>query len=690
MKNVTKFSSILLLTLMVFMASCCRQDAQDLVSPFDKREGNVSLDGAIADLKTRAVDNKWQANDQIGVYPYTGDVLSNDNLIDNGGRKGNRKYVTTDGDGNFTSVIEGVWLENQTANLIAYYPYNANQGTSLEYKFDASNQSNHALIDLLYSDNVKGVTSSKNNATMVFDHSLTLVVFNVKSEAIGIDGKDLSLTDALVDGSMNLIDGKVVTGTTKKTLTQKLNKVDEVNQASFILPPQNLAKVKVNVNGVGKEAKPIELETVQGHKHVIDILINSEGQLVIGNAKINDWLDGKSPDGPIILDPEDNNPIDPNPDPTPGDPTKLIINAPFDTELAPFAAQSVKGDQSWNVNTKYKNAYISGYDNATKKSYENEDWLISPAMDLSDTKAGYIHFMHTWNMGDVSLMKDQLTVWFSTDYTDDATKATWTQVTIPNYPTGKDWNNVESGNIKFPASVFGESNVRFALKYTCTDAASGTWQVKELKTFVDKGSLVGGNTPTPDPDPDPDPTPDPTPGDNQLLFPGSNFEDFAAFKASLNQYGLNFAEESAAGEGRDNSKALKLATTIGDKNSYVFTTLVQDGYSLEGKSKIVFYVKGKASKSLTCNVYTTKVEKPKMGIDYKCFNLGDLSGSDAMLQPTEKNDYIGTIDTNGEWRKVTLDISGLVPNKDAGDTLFALKVGKQSEYNLLIDDITVE
>ncbi|MDN4754614.1 DUF5689 domain-containing protein [Porphyromonadaceae bacterium W3.11] len=415
---------------------------------------------------------------------------------------------------------------------------------------------------------------------------------------------------------------------------------------------------------------------------------NGAPQLLIRERDDVYGFDGKDPIGNNTPDTPDNG----------GNTTatKQIIDAPFASELLPFVAQSVKGDQVWKINTQFKNANISGFFN--NQNNENEDWLVSPAMDLTETKDGYIHFMHTWNKGDVSLMKEQLTVWFSTDYTDDVTKAKWTQATIPNYPSGTDWNNVESGNIQFPASVLGKSNVRFAMKYSCTNASSGTWQIKELKTFVDKGSLVGGSTPTPTPtpnpdptpDPNPDPTPNPTPGDNQLLFPGSNFEDFAAFTASLNKYGLSIGEQSAAGEGRNNSKALKLATTVGDKNSYVFTTLVQEGYSLEGKSKIIFYVKGTSASSLSCNVYTTKAEKPTMGVDYKCFNLGDLSGSDAMLQPTEKNDYNGNIDTKDEWRKVTLDISTSVPNKDAGDMLFALKVGKTATYNLLIDDITVE
>ena len=47
-----------------------------------------------------------------------------------------------------------------------------------------------------------------------------------------------------------------------------------------------------------------------------------------------------------------------------------------------------------------------------------------------------------------------------------------------------------SGEVKFPASVLGQSNVRFAFKYKCTSASSGNWQIKELKALVDAGELT--------------------------------------------------------------------------------------------------------------------------------------------------------------------------------------------------------
>ncbi len=72
-----------------------------------------------------------------------------------------------------------------------------------------------------------------------------------------------------------------------------------------------------------------------------------------------------------------------------------------------------------------------------------------------------------------------------------------------------------------------------------------------------------------------------------------------------------------------------------------------------------------------------------------CYNLGTCSSS-VVLQPTKSNSYNGEVDTQGEWIKVTLDISSLKPNSKPGQDLFALKVGEDANYDLLVDEITIE
>ena len=64
-----------------------------------------------------------------------------------------------------------------------------------------------------------------------------------------------------------------------------------------------------------------------------------------------------------------------------------------------------------------------------------------------------------------------------------------------------------------------------------------------------------------------------------------------------------------------------------------------------------------------------------------------------VLQAVMTNSYAeGGIDTGGEWIQVTLDISSIASliNSTPGEDLFALKVGSKADYDLFVDDITIE
>lgn len=178
--------------------------------------------------------------------------------------------------------------------------------------------------------------------------------------------------------------------------------------------------------------------------------------------------------------------------------------------------------------------------------------------------------------------------------------------------------------------------------------------------------------------------PDPS---GNLLFAGSNFNDWAAFLGGLNSFGLKagYTGQSVAG-GRDGSGALELKGTPAG-NDYVFTALHKTAFT-ESPSKISFYIKGTAAKSLSLNVYVA--EKDDKGNNkFLAFNLEDCT-ADKTLDVAPNNQYNGTINTAGQWVKVTLNVAGTSFSRVEGESIFALKVGKSSAYDLLVDDITFE
>ena len=212
--------------------------------------------------------------------------------------------------------------------------------------------------------------------------------------------------------------------------------------------------------------------------------------------------------------------------------------------------------------------------------------------------------------------------------------------------------------------------------------ASGAITVDQVNGQISDWDVVDEGTVTVDPDNTggvtPPPTPQPTTG--ELLFPGADFEDFAAFTGTLNRFGLKNYATAAAGAGRNGSTALHIKGTPA-KNDYLFTAMNNAGKDFSGKTKISFYIKGTApGRSISCNVYTG-------GSAFKAFNVGIVNNANVNISVAADNQYTGSITAN-DWVKVTLDITGITPAK-TGD-LFAIKVGKGVAWDLYIDDITIE
>lgn len=153
-----------------------------------------------------------------------------------------------------------------------------------------------------------------------------------------------------------------------------------------------------------------------------------------------------------------------------------IFSESFGASIGTFTTQNVTGAQVWAWASGY-GMKMSGYSSG---NVANEDWLISPAINLTGKTSAKLSFEHTINY---STDFTKQTLWVSTNY--DGTNfgtATWTQLTIPTYPAGNNWTFVPSGDINL-SSVLGNANVRIAFKYVSTTSVAATW---EIKNFVVK------------------------------------------------------------------------------------------------------------------------------------------------------------------------------------------------------------
>lgn len=150
----------------------------------------------------------------------------------------------------------------------------------------------------------------------------------------------------------------------------------------------------------------------------------------------------------------------------------------FLSSIGDFIPYSVTGDQTWYWRQTY-GACVSGY--LAGVNYPNENWLISPVFDLSNKSSASLTFNHALNYcSNVSDILSNQTLWVSANYTEGApASASWTQLMIPNMPSGNTWTYVSSGNIDFPSQML-QSNVRFAFKYLSNANVAGTWEIKDL------------------------------------------------------------------------------------------------------------------------------------------------------------------------------------------------------------------
>ncbi|HOY32979.1 MAG TPA: DUF5689 domain-containing protein [Bacteroidales bacterium] len=109
-------------------------------------------------------------------------------------------------------------------------------------------------------------------------------------------------------------------------------------------------------------------------------------------------------------------------------------------------------------------------------SLANEDWLISPSINLDQYTGEKLKFSTAMKYGTVG--DGTFKAYVSSDYTSgDPNTATWTELTIANLPSGADWNFVSSGDIDL--SAFSGSNVHIGFKYT-SGASIPTWEITSI------------------------------------------------------------------------------------------------------------------------------------------------------------------------------------------------------------------
>jgi len=151
----------------------------------------------------------------------------------------------------------------------------------------------------------------------------------------------------------------------------------------------------------------------------------------------------------------------------------------FLTNLGTFTQYSVLGSKVWNYGTHSPNTYaqITGY----QDSGNNEDWLISPSIDLTkklETKLSFSHAINYYtNFSDI-------TVWVSSEYdgtSNPSISGNWHQLTGIIYPpSSSKWEWTKSGDIDLSAYE-GKPNIHIAFKYKSLPNKAIGWEIDYVK-----------------------------------------------------------------------------------------------------------------------------------------------------------------------------------------------------------------
>ncbi|HMI07600.1 MAG TPA: T9SS type A sorting domain-containing protein [Flavobacterium sp.] len=145
-----------------------------------------------------------------------------------------------------------------------------------------------------------------------------------------------------------------------------------------------------------------------------------------------------------------------------------------------FTAFSVSGSQSWTLNSTY-GAVASGY--AAGQNFENEDWLVSPIMNLTQTDNVKLSFKHTRGSAavmNVGVAQGWYTVFATSSFTGDPATTQWIELEGLNQSIPVAWQYISSGELVIPEAAKSE-NSRIAFRYISSATQSASWEIKNVK-----------------------------------------------------------------------------------------------------------------------------------------------------------------------------------------------------------------
>ena len=175
---------------------------------------------------------------------------------------------------------------------------------------------------------------------------------------------------------------------------------------------------------------------------------------------------------------------------TPGGEQTLPYIQLFSTGFGSYMTYSVVGDdQFWKID--YSSAVMTGHEKVGDEHfyYENEDWLISSPVKLTDVDHVKAVMSYAAQYNGPSNNDVTMQVSSNYEYGTDPTQATWTELSV-TYPNTNGWNFQE---VEASLDEFLGQTVTVAIKFVSSASASRTFEVQSIS--IVEGEAGGGPTP---------------------------------------------------------------------------------------------------------------------------------------------------------------------------------------------------
>ena len=161
-------------------------------------------------------------------------------------------------------------------------------------------------------------------------------------------------------------------------------------------------------------------------------------------------------------------------------PEGVYIDQSFTSSMGDFTSVSESGTLEWYND--FSSIMVTGYQDfngdGVKENQAGVTWLVSPEIDLTEAQKAYVsvNMAMRYERGDIN---ENNSILISKDYTGNVSTATWHQLTYNTDDLNGTAFTFVDKNINIPADYLG-GKVVIALRHTCDESFSSTWEVKSL------------------------------------------------------------------------------------------------------------------------------------------------------------------------------------------------------------------